>query len=175
MAVDGIGVAVIGAGTVLVYAGIKGYSLPDVVRNVVSGQPVATGVSLHKLTVVEPVPDAASAQGGTGGSSRAVAKSIGKMLAAGHGWAGDEWTALETLWQGESGWDRTARNPTSGAYGIPQALPPTKMPLAARPEDMGGSSDARAQIQWGLSYIKERYGSPSKALAFWRSKSPHWY
>jgi len=101
--------------------------------------------------------------------------SIGKTKAAAMGWTGAQWTALEKLWTNESGWNPKAKNPSSGAYGIPQALPHTKMPKAAWPESAGGQSDAGTQIQWGLNYIKSRYGSPVMALAFWNRQKPHWY
>lgn len=65
-----------------------------------------------------------------------------------------EWNALFTLWNRESRWDYTANNPRSTAYGIPQML---KMPE---------NTPMVKQIDLGLKYIKHRYGSPSKALAF---------
>src|SRR5262249_27562945 len=65
--------------------------------------------------------------------------------------------------------NRLARNPTSGAYGIPQALPPSKMGAAANPP----ISSAVAQINWGLGYIKSRYGSPEAAWA--HELAYHWY
>lgn len=79
----------------------------------------------------------------------------------------EQWPALKELWTRESGWNNMARNPSSGAFGIPQALPPGKMGAAA----VGG--DARAQILWGLRYIKDRYGSPSAALSF--HDAHNWY
>jgi hypothetical protein len=72
----------------------------------------------------------------------------------------------------ESGWNRFARNPSSGAYGIPQALPPTKLPPAGQ---AGGGSHASPQIDWGLNYIKTTpgYGSPAAA---WAHEQAHgWY
>lgn len=65
-----------------------------------------------------------------------------------------EWKSLFTLWNRESRWDYTANNPTSSAYGIPQMLKMSEKTPMAR------------QIDLGLKYIKVRYGSPSKALAF---------
>ena len=85
---------------------------------------------------------------------------VGALLATSDG--GAQWNALYALWQQESGWSNTARNKGSGAYGIAQALPPTKYPLAAQ---ASGGSNPKAQIQWGLGYIKGRYGSPEGALA----------
>jgi hypothetical protein len=102
-------------------------------------------------------------------------KAIGKAMAANMGWTGAQWSALEELWNGESNWNPKAKNPSSGAYGIPQALPHTKMPKKAWPESAGGQSDAQTQIQWGLNYIKGRYGNPVMALAFWKRQKPHWY
>ena len=72
-----------------------------------------------------------------------------------------EWKALFTLWNRESRWDYTADNPRSSAYGIPQML---KMPKG---------TPMTKQIDLGLKYIKHRYGSPSKALAFHNQNG--WY
>ena len=72
-----------------------------------------------------------------------------------------EWKALFTLWNKESRWDYTADNPRSSAYGIPQML--------NMPED----TPMLKQIDLGLKYIKHRYGSPSKALAFHNQNG--WY
>jgi len=84
---------------------------------------------------------------------------------------GTEWASLDALWQKESGWSNTAENPSSGAYGIPQALPPTKMPFAAQ---KAGGSQPRAQIAWGLSYIKGRYGDPLTAWSGYYDRGG-WY
>ncbi|HYN35573.1 MAG TPA: hypothetical protein VEV82_01215 [Actinomycetota bacterium] len=98
---------------------------------------------------------------------------LGKQMAARKGWVGPEWSALHTLWDYESGWRWWADNPLSSAYGIPQALPGSKM-AAAGPD---WRTNPATQIDWGLDYIKVRpdYGTPSRALAMWQSRSPHWY
>ena len=97
------------------------------------------------------------------------------LLAQPYGWSPTQdpvqWNALVQLWQGESSWDTTAKNPTSGAYGIPQALPGSKMATVA-PDWM---TNPATQIRWGLAYIEATYGSPQQALAKWESRSPHWY
>ncbi|BBA99282.1 hypothetical protein RVR_5831 [Actinacidiphila reveromycinica] len=85
--------------------------------------------------------------------------------------ASSEMSALIKLWNGESGWRANAENMSSGAYGIPQALPASKM--AAAGSDW--RTNAATQIRWGLSYIKGRYGDPMTAWASWNSHSPHWY
>lgn len=111
--------------------------------------------------------------GGTGGAGGVSANLlIGQQMAAARGWTGAQWDALQALWQHESGWSQFARNPDSGAYGIPQALPPSKLPFSGQ---AGGGSDPSSQIGWGLDYIAGRYGSPSSAWAAWLSRSPHWY
>lgn len=98
------------------------------------------------------------------GSPQAMARA---MLAA-RGWSG-QWTCLNPLWQRESGWNYRARNPSSGAYGIPQALPGRKMASAGA----DWASNPATQIRWGLSYIASRYGTPCGAWA--HSQSTGWY
>ena len=169
---DGTGLAVTLIGGVLIYSGIRGFSVMKVAENLVTGRPITTDVDVtNPLSTPGKVDDSTGSYSApTGG-----AQSIGLQLASAMGWEGSQWTALQTLWNGESGWNPKAKNPSSGAYGIPQALPYTKMPKAAWPESAGGKSDAATQIQWGLNYIKGRYGSPQMALAFWNRQNPHWY
>lgn len=103
------------------------------------------------------------ALGGGAGGMKALARRM--MLAM--GWGAGQWPALEALWMRESGFDPMARNPSSGAFGIPQALPPSKMGPAAV------AGDPVAQIRWGLNYIRGRYGTPSRA---WQhEKFAGWY
>ena len=98
-------------------------------------------------------------------------KAVARMLLPEYGFSQAQWPCLERLWIGESGWNYKAENASSGAYGIPQSLPASKMAT------MG--SDYRTnpvtQIKWGLNYIKQSYGSPCNALDFWNNQSPHWY
>lgn len=96
---------------------------------------------------------------------------LGKQIAASYGWTGADWDALYNLWQGESGWNSSADNPSSDAYGIPQAMS-NLYPETATTQ---WRNSAEAQIRWGADYIKERYGTPSKAWNFWNSHDPHWY
>jgi hypothetical protein len=76
-------------------------------------------------------------------------------------WTGDQFTALNNIVMAESGWNTQAENP-SGAYGIPQALPGSKMASAGK----DWQSDARTQIAWMLEYIRSRYGTPVAAWQF---------
>jgi hypothetical protein len=72
---------------------------------------------------------------------------------------GSQFSCLDALWSRESGWNVYATNPGSGAYGIPQALPGSKMASAGP----NWRTDAANQIRWGLSYINSTYGSPCGA------------
>ncbi|HLR94020.1 MAG TPA: hypothetical protein VK053_05820 [Jiangellaceae bacterium] len=86
-----------------------------------------------------------------------------------YGWGDSEFECLETLWENESGWDHEAENPSSGAYGIPQALPASKMDS----EGDDYRENPVTQISWGLGYIEDRYDSPCSALGFWEENN--WY
>jgi resuscitation-promoting factor RpfB len=164
-----------GGGAILLWSGVKGHKWSTVLRDVISGKPVPASQDL--AIVSSPAALSAASDGSTGtptlpnlGLGGNVTKNlaIGMALAAAYGWVGQEWTDLKQLWTRESGWSTTAHNP-SGAYGIPQALPASKMPKAALPP----INSATVQITWGLNYIKGRYGSPSAAWA--HEESQGWY
>lgn len=93
------------------------------------------------------------------------AQALGHQMMLAYGFGEDQWPCLYNLWMRESGWKTTAHN-ASGAHGIPQALPGSKM-------GTGWESDAAVQIQWGLGYVKGRYGTPCGAWASFQSKG--WY
>jgi len=99
------------------------------------------------------------------GTSRAV----GQALAAARGWTGDEWACLDNLWARESGWRVNAGNLSSGAFGIPQALPGSKMGSVAA----DWRTNPATQVTWGLNYIAGRYGTPCGAWASFRTNN--WY
>jgi hypothetical protein len=80
------------------------------------------------------------------------------------------WPSYVYLENREAGFNRFARNPSSGAYGIPQALPPTKMPFSAQ---AAGGSHAGPQLSWMFAYIKGRYGNPVNAAA--HERRFNWY
>jgi hypothetical protein len=96
-------------------------------------------------------------------------RSIAKALLPQYGFAESQFTCLDPLWQGESGWDLHATNPSSGAYGIPQALPGSKMATAGA----DWQNNAETQIKWGLDYIRGRYGTPCGAWSFKQANG--WY
>jgi hypothetical protein len=84
-------------------------------------------------------------------------------------WNENDWNALVKLWNRESGWNASTVNKRSGACGIPQALPCSKM--KSRGSDY--KTNCYTQINWGLGYIASRYGNPSKA---WQhSQKKGWY
>lgn len=120
---------------------------------------------------------------GSGGSVSANV-SLGHSMASQLGWTGSQWSCLYTLWQGESGWSQYSDTRTSGldpadatvfAYGIPQSRPAQKMPPSAWPSSIGGRSNPKAQIRWGLRYIRATYGNPCSALAFKRAHNNQGY
>lgn len=116
-----------------------------------------------------PAPPAASP--GVGGvvNDPAGAKAYAAAQLPAYGWGGGEYTCLVSLWTRESNWLTDATNPSSGAYGIPQALPPSKYATAGS----DWLTNYRTQVSWGLGYIRSRYGSPCAAWA--HSESRGWY
>ena len=83
----------------------------------------------------------------------------------------DQWPAAEELWTLEAGWRPLAINPTSGACGIVQAVPCSKLLNAAGKQTIEATT-VEEQMHWGVNYIKSRYGTPQNALEFWKSRKP---
>lgn len=96
-------------------------------------------------------------------------KSVARAMLAGYGWSDAQFGCLDSLWTKESGWRYTATNSSSGAYGIPQSLPASKMATVAGDY----RTNPVTQITWGLQYIKASYGTPCGAWA--KSQSANWY
>ncbi|WP_244629250.1 hypothetical protein [Clavibacter capsici] len=128
--------------------------------------------------VVPSAPSAGSgakSSGGAGGGGGAIAvpdpgsaKGIARSILASQGMGDDQYACLDYLWTKESGWRVNAYNP-SGAYGIPQALPGSKMASVGA----DWQTNPATQITWGLQYIDSRYGSPCGAKA--HSVLKNWY
>ena len=110
-------------------------------------------------------PAAASSAPTASGSPQSIAQA---MLGS-FGWSASQFSCLEPLWAGESGWSVTASNPSTGAYGIPQAMPGSKMASAGP----NWQTSAATQIRWGLGYIKSTYGSPCAAWS--HEEANGWY
>lgn len=110
----------------------------------------------NTLAAVAATPDAGSAQ------------AIALQLVTARGWGTDQYNCLVSLWNKESGWRVNAYNP-SGAYGIPQALPGSKMATAGA----DWQTNPATQITWGLNYIAGVYGTPCGAWG--HSQANNWY
>ncbi len=119
---------------------------------------VVTGAGIAKLFVNgAPYPTPGSA------------KEIALKLVYSKDWDYNQYSCLVKLWERESNWRWNALNSSSGAYGIPQSLPGSKMASAGA----DWRTNPETQIKWGIGYISGRYGSPCGALA--HSNEHNWY
>ena len=116
-------------------------------------------------TTTQPGQTASATVPAASGSPRQIAQA---MLAP-FGWASSQFSCLDPLWEHESSWSVSAANLGSGAFGIPQALPGSRM-ASAGPD---WQTSATTQIKWGLQYIKGTYGSPCAAWA--HEQATGWY
>jgi hypothetical protein len=175
-----MGVAYLVTGGVLVYSGFHGSTPTATLRGILTGNLSGVAVGLPIST------PAASTSGGGGTSGQTITGGAASADAAANqnlaktkilpglglsSWTtGQNWDDLVKLWNQESGWNAKAKNASSGAYGIAQALPESKYPHAGTE---AGGSDPGAQISWGAEYIKGRYGNPVMAWA--HETSNNWY
>ena len=123
----------------------------------------AAKAAAHKAALAKAAVAKAAAH--PAGSPRQIAQ---QMLGQ-FGWKASQFSCLEPLWYHESGWNPSAMNPSSGAYGIPQALHGSLMASAGS----DWQTNPATQIRWGLTYIHDRYGSPCGAWA--HEQSANWY
>jgi hypothetical protein len=101
--------------------------------------------------------------------TKADPKTLARALMPLYGLSTAQFSCVDNIWEHESHWNVHADNPYSSAYGIPQALPGSKM-SSAGPD---WQNNAETQIRWGLKYIADRYGT---ACAAWSFKQAHgWY
>lgn len=148
-------------------AGVVGTALAASPGDSDSHAAASRGLAPH--VQIRPVPAARRAQPARNRASRGARRTtlytspraIAHALLLRHGWSEGEWSCLDGLWTRESRWQVTATNARSGAYGIPQALPATKMASAGS----DWRTDPLTQIEWGLWYIGEKYGDPCTAFA----------
>ena len=155
----------LGAAVAQISAGKSGLALASARRQVIM-QTAATAA--FTVTSKPKISSATSPPGSSGGSplvnepapDPGSAQSIAYGLLGSYGFAKSQWGCLDDLWQRESGWIYNAENP-SGAYGIPQALPGSKMASAGS----DWLTDPTTQIKWGLGYIQSVYGTPCNAWA----------
>jgi hypothetical protein len=178
----------IGGGVLLAWSGVSGKQWSSVFRDVISGKDPKTALSdaIVPITAApitsdnlnQTVQNALNKYGTVSSASEAKNRALAKAMAAAYGWStGPNWNALNYGWGVlESGFDNKVYNggvvggpyQPDKAYGIPQALGhgPNGAPYPAgnpgNPPGAGGVSSATGQIAWGLKYIKDTYGSPSR-------------
>jgi hypothetical protein len=185
--VNGFSLAYTAMGAVVLWSGIKGETISDTFRGLLSGkapgtneEPIPTGsgsgssaTAEADLTTGTSIPGVTVGipAGVASGGSPSANKALGELLAASYGWTGNNWACLESGWEEESGWSQYAANvpsdPYDHAYGIPQANPGTKMASAGS----DWKTNPATQIRWGLGYIKATYGSPSQVPG-WTPNGP---
>ncbi|BAU82888.1 hypothetical protein SLA_1950 [Streptomyces laurentii] len=102
--------------------------------------------------------------GTTGTASAATPQEIARQIVP-----SNQYASFSKIVEHESGWNHHATNSSSGAYGLVQALPASKMASAGS----DWKTNPATQIKWGLNYMNERYGSPNGAWNFWQSHG--WY
>jgi len=120
------------------------------------------GFKVTKIVTAKPAPAAGIPDPGT-------AQAIALEMLTARGWGSSEFDCLVALWNRESHWNVYSLNTSSGAYGIPQALPGDKMASAGA----DWATNPATQITWGLGYITARYGTPCGA---WNhSQAKGWY
>ena len=130
---------------------------------------VESRVERDGYDVTDPPPPAAATAPVVGTPDPGSAQAIAYDMVLARGWGESQYSCLVALWTRESNWNLYAENPTSGAYGIPQALPGNKMATAGA----DWQTNAATQITWGLGYIAGRYGTPCAA---WESSETRgWY
>jgi hypothetical protein len=119
--------------------------------------------------VVPPPPTIAAGAPAAGTPNPGSAQAIAHDMVVARGWDESQYSCLVALWNRESGWNAYAFNKGSGAYGIPQALPGSKMASAGA----DWATNPATQITWGLGYIQGRYQNPCGAWS--SSQSRGWY
>jgi hypothetical protein len=141
-----------------------------------AGEPVGRGEVVATSPAPEPEPASDPPAGNPPSTSVPAScseydgnRATGCALLLEWGFSLDQMSCLDNLWTRESGWNHLAENPSSGAYGIPQSLPGNKM--AEYGDDW--RTNPVTQIQWGLSYIENRYGTPCSAWSFFQANN--WY
>lgn len=166
---NGVALATFGTGCLLLYTGVTGKSMLKTIQTIVQGKSPALLSQSYPIAGTSPSnlgSNTASNPTQTGIPGGAVASPNSYQEYAfsqfpSYGWGTDQEKPLVDLWNQESGWNPNARNPSSGAAGIPQ--------------DITGNMHGgwQGQIDWGLNYIKQRYGSP--AMAWAHEVANNWY
>jgi len=119
------------------------------------------------VEATRPLPTSSTSPTTASNSSYPSNVALGYKIALEKGYSEAEWNCLYILGMRESGWNHLAKNKSSGAYGIPQSLPASKL------DTHGDRHDPEVQIRWFIDYVKNRYGTACKALQF--SYTNNWY
>ena len=189
---SGFALAAILGGVVFLYAGIRGVSVLKSLQSVIQGKSPSTVAQTQPITATTAAlatsTAAATDTGGTGNAEAGTGsnQAILQATAAEFGWTGAQWTALVNVENAEAGFSTTAKNPTSGALGMAQALGHgTSATAGTLGNEYGGfglstaqakaanSGDAHAQALWMCNYIADTYGNPENAWA--HEQADHWY
>lgn len=196
MPVKGGYLLIAGGGAILIWSGLKGKSWSGVLRDLISGKNPSTGAQVNPITgvpqVVNTPAPGSSVPGASPGStanqvSTGSAQSILQQTAAQFGWTGAQWQCLYNVEMAEAGFNPQARNSSSGAYGLAQALGHGVSGGAGADgtNEYGGYGLSTAQAQqanngspgpqalWMCNYIQAVYGNPCAAWA--HEQSNHWY
>ncbi|MFF3844149.1 transglycosylase SLT domain-containing protein [Streptomyces sp. NPDC002328] len=136
----------------------------SVLRRLASPKKTFTAVAVAAATAGMAL-TAAPAQAAPSAASASEAKAIAQTMIP----DAAQFDAFSKIVQHESNWDVDATNASSGAYGLVQALPGSKMASAGS----DWKTNAKTQIKWGLDYMNSRYGSPTGAWSFWQANG--WY
>jgi resuscitation-promoting factor RpfB len=174
MTIKGASVAYVVIGGVLIYSGIKGSSISDTAKSVLSGSVNVSDTEALSTGATASTPATATTTGGSDGAgdtpnnesaNQALAKTLATKMGFGSWTTGQAWDDWVKLWNQESGWSITAANKTSDARGIAQNI------NGYGPDYLEGN--ATSQITWGINYIAGRYGSPVAAWA--HEVENNWY
>ena len=144
----------------------------DEVRLVQTRAAIAQRQAATKAAATKAAATKAAATKAAAAQSRAASGSpqqVAEAMLGSFAWSSSQFSCLDPLWAHESGWNVSAYNADSGAFGIPQALPGSRMASAG----LDWQTDAATQIRWGLEYIKGTYGSPCGAWA--HEEATGWY
>ena len=176
--VNGLSLAQALGGGVILWSGIKGEPLSDTFKGLLSGTaPTASSSQAINTTSADTAAQTDLSTGTplpgiTQGMSSGITgtnESVMKQVAAQHGWTGSEWTALYNVEMAEAGFNLTAQNPTSNAYGEAQFI----NGASEYAQYGGNSTSALGQAVAMCNYIEQRYGTPSAAWA--HEQEYHWY
>lgn len=202
MPLSGIAIAEISVGGLLVFSGIKGYTLADTFTSLAKGNTPSDTETINTQSAASDSSIAAAASGTTSATGTTAANPNAQTVPSGnvsaqqaladaaapYGWnTGAEWTALTSIEMREAGFNPNATNPSSGAYGLGQALGHGNgtATQGTVTNEYGGygvsdsvakaanSGVASAQAIWMTAYIKAVYGSPTAAWA--HEQSQGWY